>query len=72
MFAGKFKTKIFFKNIAISMGLKIRVISSSDDLATLLLIFTIAHRLVAVYPQLLPDLASMDVVGRSDLFKWDH
>ena len=54
------------------MGLKIRVISLSDDLAGLLLIVTIAHRLVAVYPQLLPDLASMDVVSRSDLFKWDH
>ena len=54
------------------MGLKIRVISFSDDLARLLLIFTIAHRLVAVYPKLLPDLASVDVVGRSDLFKWDH
>ena len=54
------------------MGLEIRVISFSDDLARLLLIFTIAHRLVAVYPKLLPDLASVDVVGRSDLFKWDH
>ena len=69
---GNSKPKYFLKNIAISMGLKIRVISLSDDLAGLLLIFTIAHRLVAVYPQLLPDLARMDVVGRSDLFKWDH
>ena len=69
---GNSKPKYFLKNIAISMGLKIRVISLSDDLAGLLLIFTVAHRLVAVYPQLLPDLASVDIVGRSDLFKWDH
>ena len=54
------------------MGLKTRVISLSDDLAGLLLIFTIAHRLIAIYPELFPDLASVDIVGRSDLFKWEH
>ena len=69
---GNSKPKDFFKNIAISMGLKTRVISLSDDLAGLLLIFTIAHRLIAIYPELFPDLASVDIVGRSDLFKWEH